>query len=102
MYVYTAVKSQKAVSADTAIGFAEHYRTNFQQTRDIHTMLFQCWPTIFDAGPTLKQYCVNGSCLLVRYRPDQVDMIGSYDDILTYGVKKGLAQQTRCINSMLD
>ena len=61
---------------------------NSQQTRDIHTMLFRCWITVFDGGPTLKQYCVNGPCLLVRYRPEQVDMIGSYDDILTYGVKR--------------
>ena len=26
-----------------------------QHTRDIHTMLFQCWHTVFDAGLTLKQ-----------------------------------------------
>ena len=25
-------------------------------------MLFQCWPTVFDAGPTLKQHWVNASC----------------------------------------
>ena len=30
-----------------------------QQTRGIHPMLFQCWPTVIDAGPTLKQRCVN-------------------------------------------
>ena len=37
-----------------------------QQTRDIHirTILFRCWPTIFDAGPTLKQHRVNDPCLL--------------------------------------
>ena len=28
------------------------------------TILFQCWPTVFDAGPTLKQHCVNAPCLL--------------------------------------
>ena len=27
-------------------------------------MLFQCWPTVFDAGPTLKQRWLNASCLL--------------------------------------
>ena len=26
-----------------------------QQTRGIHPILFPCWPTVFDAGPTLKQ-----------------------------------------------
>ena len=35
-----------------------------QQTPDIHLMLFQCWPTVFDAGPTLKQHCLNDPCLL--------------------------------------
>ena len=37
---------------------------NSQQTRGIHTMLFQCWPTVFDAGPAMKQHWVNASCLL--------------------------------------
>ena len=27
-------------------------------------MMFQCWPTLFDAGPTLKQHRVNDPCLL--------------------------------------
>ena len=27
-------------------------------------MLFQCWPSVFDAGPALKQYWVNVPCLL--------------------------------------
>ena len=41
-----------------------------QQTRGIHTMLFQCWPTVFDAGPTLKQQWVNDQCLLgISYQP---------------------------------
>ena len=35
-----------------------------QQTRDIHPLLYQCWPTVFDAGPTLKQHWVNVPCLL--------------------------------------
>ena len=35
-----------------------------QQTRDIHLMLFQCWHTVFDSGPTLKQHWVNVPCLL--------------------------------------
>ena len=26
-------------------------------------MLFQCWPSVFDAGPSLKQNCVNASCV---------------------------------------
>ena len=27
-------------------------------------MLFKCWPSVFNAGPTLKQHCFNASCLL--------------------------------------
>ena len=36
-----------------------------KQTRGIHTMLFQCWATVFDAGPTLEQHCVNIPCCLL-------------------------------------
>ena len=35
-----------------------------QQTRGIHPMLFQCYPTVFDAGPTLQQHWINTVCLL--------------------------------------
>ena len=35
-----------------------------QQTRGAHPRLFQCWPSVFDAGPTLKQPWVNAQCLL--------------------------------------
>ena len=27
-----------------------------QQTQDSEPMLFQCWPTVYDVGPTLKQH----------------------------------------------
>ena len=27
-----------------------------QQTRDIHSMLFQCWTIVEDGGPTMKQH----------------------------------------------
>ena len=35
-----------------------------QQARYIETMLFQCWASIEDVGPTLKQHCFSVSCLL--------------------------------------
>ena len=35
-----------------------------QQTRDFDPMLFQCWPTVYDAGPTLNKHWANVSCLL--------------------------------------
>ena len=36
----------------------------FAQTRGIQPVLFQCWPTVFDAGPSLKQHWVIVSCFL--------------------------------------
>ena len=33
-----------------------------QQTRGIHPMLFQCWSSVEDDGPTLKQHWVNSPC----------------------------------------
>ena len=38
-----------------------------QQTRGIHPMLFQCWSTVFDAGPTLKQHR-SGECIVLLGR----------------------------------
>ena len=37
-----------------------------QQTRDVQPMLAQCWPIVFDAGPTSYQSWLNLSCLLGR------------------------------------
>ena len=37
-----------------------------QQTRDIEQMLVQCWPAVYDVGPTFNQHQFNVSCLL-RY-----------------------------------
>ena len=34
------------------------------QTRGIHPMLIQCWASVEDGGPTLKQHWVNAPCLL--------------------------------------
>ena len=45
---------------------AHDFCRSSQQIRDIHPMLFQCWPTVFDAGPTLKQHWVNAPCLTGR------------------------------------
>ena len=32
--------------------------------QDVYPFLIQCWPTVFDAGPTLNQHRVNLSCVL--------------------------------------
>ena len=39
-------------------------RATIQQTRDIEPLLWQCWSTVYDAGPTLTQQWFNVSCLL--------------------------------------
>ena len=36
------------------------------QTRDIDPMSGYCWPTVYDAEPTLAQYWVTVSCLTLR------------------------------------
>ena len=64
---YAAAQSQKAVSDDftskqilslqSSVERLGH--THMQKTVGIHPMLFQCWPTVFDAAPTLKQDWVN-------------------------------------------
>ena len=50
------------------------FSTWTQQTRDVHPMLFQCWLTVFDAGPTLKQHRVNASCLLGIIKAKSCDL----------------------------
>ena len=35
-----------------------------QKTRDVESMLTQCWARVVDDGPILNQHCVNASCLL--------------------------------------
>ena len=32
-----------------------------QQTRDLELMLDQCWPAVYDVGPTSNQHCFNVS-----------------------------------------
>ena len=36
-----------------------------QQTQDIDPVLAKCWPTVYDASPTLIQHWVNVSCTMV-------------------------------------
>ena len=37
------------------------------QTRDVDPMPGYCWPTVYDAEPTLAQYWVTVSCLMPRW-----------------------------------
>ena len=38
-----------------------------QQTRDIDQMFDQCWPTVYDVGPTLVKHWLDVSCFLGYY-----------------------------------
>ena len=40
-----------------------------QKTRDIEPMLGQCWPSVYDAGPTLTRHWLDVSCLLGGEQP---------------------------------
>ena len=41
-----------------------------QQTRDIEPLLVQCWPAVYDVGPTLNQQRFNVACLLGDMLPE--------------------------------
>ena len=36
---------------------------SYQEIRHIYPMFDQCWPTVYDAGPTLVKHWVDVSCL---------------------------------------
>ena len=46
--------------------FARSVRT--QQARGVDLMLFHCWPSVADAGPTSKQHWFNLSCFPGAHR----------------------------------
>ena len=49
-------------SADTEVtGVERKCSVRTIQWRDIGLVLFQCWPSVCDAGPALKQYMANVS-----------------------------------------
>ena len=45
-------------------------------------MLVQCWPTVCDADPTLKQNWVDMSCLLVVYLQGRITPLPQWDTLL--------------------
>ena len=44
--------------------FIMTFEGNSQQTQYIEPMLGQCWPAVYDVGPTLTPHWINGACLL--------------------------------------
>ena len=67
------------LAKSTLIGWREYYGgggvvvdrhlCGAQQMRAFDPMLFQYWPTVNGAGPTLKQHWVESSCLLGELSP---------------------------------
>ena len=57
------------------------------QTRGVQPTLLQCWPTVYDGGPTLKQHRSN--VLRLHYRQRWADacylFVSSEAGMLAYG-----------------
>ena len=50
-------------------------------------MVFKCWPAVSDVGPTLKQHCVNVSCLLgtapdINSKPNTASLIKCWASVV--------------------
>ena len=58
---FNAEQSSTALNQHKSITGSAVY---LAQTRGIHPMMFWCWTTVFDAGPTLKQHWVIVPCFL--------------------------------------
>ena len=51
----------RSIVSDAGLTLIHHWVCSivyFEQTRDIPPVLFQCWHTVFDTGPSLKQHWV--------------------------------------------
>ena len=81
-FFQTAETGNRAPNSGVKGSGANYYRppgvwciTNllsYHLARDIHPMLFQCWASVEDGGPTLKQHWVNSPCLQGQERIVQV------------------------------
>ena len=58
MYNYTSFETLQTRTNYIKLG------NQIQQTRAVDPMLFECWASLADGGPTLKQHKVNVSCLM--------------------------------------
>ena len=72
--------------------YKKYATTHTQQTWVIHPILFHCWSTVFDAGPTLKQHRVNASCCWSGSSPpgalyrQSVPLGGNLPKVMTVGL----------------
>ena len=79
------------------------------ENSDIQAMLFQCWATVVDGGPTLKQHCVHVSWLLgiTNMPPILAPIVLLRQNVMTsrrYDIQKYICvctQQPRDIGPML-
>ena len=53
------------------IPFWSETLVNTPRKHDVDRMLYQCWPTICDVGPTSNQHWFNTSCLLHCLQPSK-------------------------------
>ena len=60
---------------DSIIPFWCQTLVNTPSKHDVDPMLFQCWPTICDAGPTSNHHWLNASCLLGCAQPSKHKML---------------------------
>ena len=70
-----------------------HHRISVyvQQTQHIHSMLVQCWATVFDAVSTLHQHRINVSRLLcVAYHKYDVSVLAQK---LCFGILDYICRQ---------
>ena len=56
-------KSARALLS-VLVFIVERFSEHSQQTRGIEPILFYCWASVVDGGPTVKQHRLNASCLL--------------------------------------
>ena len=53
-----------------------------QQTRDVQTMLVQCWASDYDDIPTLYQHWLHILCLLEAYAEPRIMQTNSYSGLM--------------------
>ena len=68
-YAFLTLEKRRWCWVDIATWLDQRYlqRKFILGKRNIDPVLFYCWPTRNDSGPTLKQHLVVATCLLVRW-----------------------------------
>ena len=61
---YDAAGTVSILANSSTVYLKREWYSATQQTRNIYPMFDQCWPTVYDVGPTLVKYWLDVSCLL--------------------------------------